>query len=302
MSTQRNGARMTHNPTVPWAMIHGHRVRQQARTAARRRAGRVGWGQRASAAISRSWGCWDRPGRSARSAWRRSERLARWPASRWLRSARRMIAHARVVDRRVWLSLYSSTTTLAPKMAYCSSRRTHWYSSAGDRSRAGRTPGLRATNTGSRGGWLPAVLAGGGDDPLTDGFRVASRHAEAVAGEGLAQRRPGGAELLGGGVDAAELLGELKGAFGFGPVGEEAAGLAAQPDAKDRGHSAASSSWWACSDTPGGRGRWWQTMAVPITVRPKEVHVCPATCRSSLSLPSALESRRRGSILRDDGE
>src|SRR5215211_2898791 len=40
-------------------------------------------------------------------------------------------------------------------------------------------------------------------------------------------------------------------------------GLAAQPDAKDRGHSAASSSWWACSDTPGGRGRWWKTMDVP---------------------------------------
>src|SRR5215211_5438980 len=114
-----------------------------------------------------------------------------------------------------------------------------------------------------RGDRLAAALAGCGDGPLADGFRVAGRHAEAVAGEGLAQRRPGSAELLCGGVDAAELLGELKGAFGFGPVGEEAAGLAAQPDAKDRGHSAASSSWWACSDTPGGRGRWWQTMAVP---------------------------------------
>ena len=38
-------------------------------------------------------------------------------------------------------------------------------------------------------------------------------------------------------------------------------------------HSAASSSWWACSDTPGGRGRWWRTMAIPITVRPAELHV-----------------------------
>jgi hypothetical protein len=33
---------------------------------------------------------------------------------------------------------------------------------------------------------------------------------------------------LGGGVDAAQLRGELEGAFGFGPVGEEAAGLPAQ--------------------------------------------------------------------------
>jgi hypothetical protein len=39
-----------------------------------------------------------------------------------------------------------------------------------------------------------------------------------VAGEGLAQRRPSGAELGRGGVDAAQLLGELKGTLGFGPV------------------------------------------------------------------------------------
>jgi hypothetical protein len=46
--------------------------------------------------------------------------------------------------------------------------------------------------------------------------------------EGFAQRRPGGVELGGGGVDAAQPLGELEGAFGFGPVGEEAAGLPAR--------------------------------------------------------------------------
>jgi hypothetical protein len=40
-----------------------------------------------------------------------------------------------------------------------------------------------------------------------------------VAAEGLAQRRPGGAQLLRGGVDAAELFGEMEGAFGFGVVG-----------------------------------------------------------------------------------
>jgi hypothetical protein len=49
-----------------------------------------------------------------------------------------------------------------------------------------------------------------------------------VAGEGLAQRRPGGAQLGRGGVDATELLGEVEGALGFGPVGEESAGLPAQ--------------------------------------------------------------------------
>jgi hypothetical protein len=44
----------------------------------------------------------------------------------------------------------------------------------------------------------------------------------------LAQRRPGGTELLGGGVDAAEVLGELEGVFGFAAVSQEAAGLPAQ--------------------------------------------------------------------------
>jgi hypothetical protein len=125
-----------------------------------------------------------------------------------------MIAHARVVGLRAWLSLSSSTTTLAPKVAYCSSRRIHWYSSAGDRGRAGRAPGLSATNTGSRLGvagcpvpWWAASVA------RAHGFRVAGGHAEAVAGEGFAQRRPGGSGLGGGGVDAAELLGALEGAL-----------------------------------------------------------------------------------------
>jgi hypothetical protein len=34
-----------------------------------------------------------------------------WLLSRWARLARRMIAHARVVGRRAWLSLFGSTTT-----------------------------------------------------------------------------------------------------------------------------------------------------------------------------------------------
>jgi hypothetical protein len=41
-----------------------------------------------------------------------------------------------------------------------------------------------------------------------------------VATEGLAQRWPGRPQLRCGGVDGAELLGELEGAFGLGPVGE----------------------------------------------------------------------------------
>jgi hypothetical protein len=66
---------------------------------------------------------------------------------------------------------------------------------------------------------LVVALAGGGDGALTDGLGIAGRHAQPVAGEGFVQRRPGRAQLGGGGVDAAELLGELDGPFGFAPVG-----------------------------------------------------------------------------------
>jgi len=148
-----------------------------------------------------------------------------------------MIAQARVVGRRAWLSLYSSTTTLAPKVAYCSSRRTHWYSSAGGRGRTGRGSGLRVTNIQRRGHRLAGALVGGGDGPLADRLGVWGRHAQAVAGEGLAQRRPSGAQLSRGGVDATQPLGELKGTLGFGPVGEEAAGLPAQVALSGRGRT-----------------------------------------------------------------
>jgi hypothetical protein len=63
-----------------------------------------------------------------------------------------------------------------------------------------------------------------------------SWHAEAVPLEGFAQRRPGCAQLGGGGVDAAQLLGQRVGPLSFGPVGEEAAGLPAHPAA---GHARA---------------------------------------------------------------
>ena len=128
---------------------------------------RSGWRcQRALAIVSRCSLARDRPVRSMR----RSARCSRSAVRRWARSARRMIAHARVVGWRAWLSLYNSTTTFAPKVAYCSSRRTHSCSSAGDRSRAGRVSGLSAMNTGSRGGvagrpvrwWAAAMARAGG--------------------------------------------------------------------------------------------------------------------------------------------
>jgi hypothetical protein len=54
---------------------------------------------------------------------------------------RPMIPKARLLGLRARLSLLSSTTTLAPKVAYSSSRRTHWCSSASGRGRAGAHSG-----------------------------------------------------------------------------------------------------------------------------------------------------------------
>jgi hypothetical protein len=74
---------------------------------------------------------------------------------------------------------------------------------------------------------LAAAPAGCLDCRLADGLGVASGHAEPMPCKRLAQRRPGGAQLGRGGVDTAEPLGELEGAFDFAAVGQEAAGLPA---------------------------------------------------------------------------
>ena len=76
-------------------------------------------------------------------------------------------------------------------------------------------------------GRLSTVLAGRLDGAAgrRGGCAPAS---QPVAGEGLTERRPAGAQLLRGGIDAAQPLGQREGALGLGPVGEEAAGLPAQ--------------------------------------------------------------------------
>jgi hypothetical protein len=135
----------------------------------------------------------------------------------------------------VWLSLYNSATSLAPRMAYCSSRRTHRYNSAADRSRPESTPGLSATNLGSgRHARLPGALAGGPGRALADRLGVAGRHAQPVATEGLAQRWPGGPQLLRSGVDAVQLLGQRVGPARLWP-GRWGARWAASPAGGDRG-------------------------------------------------------------------
>jgi hypothetical protein len=81
-----------------------------------------------------------------------------------------MIAHARVLAFRVRLSVYSSTTTLAPKMAYSSSRLTHGtVQPATVTGLGGRRVERHKHRIQGRGGLLAAALAGGGG-PLPDGL------------------------------------------------------------------------------------------------------------------------------------
>jgi hypothetical protein len=187
---------------------------------------RGGWDQRASATIPLS--CWS--ARSARSAWRRSPRCWRSAWRRWARSARRVIAprasaglggvafgvqfhHHPGAEGRVVLGAadpFGQLPTRPRPDRQLAVVEGHKFQV---KARRGRPPG---------------ALASGGDRTLADRLGVAGRHAQPVAGEGLAQRRPGGAQLGRSSVDAAQPLRELEGALGFRTVREEAAGLPAQ--------------------------------------------------------------------------
>ena len=75
----------------------------------------------------------------------------------------------------------------------------------------------------------PVALARRLDRPLPDRFGVTGWHAKPVAGEGFAQRRPGGAQLGCGGVDAAQPLGQGEAPLGFAPIGQERLGCQPTP-------------------------------------------------------------------------
>jgi hypothetical protein len=70
----------------------------------------------------------------------------------------------------------------------------------------------------ARRGRPAAAPADGVDGVLADRFGIACWHAKPVGGEGLAQRRPGGAQLLGGGVDAAQPLSQREGMLSLSPI------------------------------------------------------------------------------------
>jgi hypothetical protein len=112
---------------------------------------------------------------------------------------------------RARLSLFSSTITFAPKMAY------YWRGSrscslAAGHSQAGRVLASRATTTrGPRPGGRPAgALAGGGDRPLPTRLGVRGRRAKAAAGKVLRSDRQLFPSAAGGRIEAAEPLGQGK--------------------------------------------------------------------------------------------
>jgi hypothetical protein len=131
-----------------------------------------------------------------------------------------VIARARVVGLAAWLSVCSFTTH--PGTEHCVVLSTA-HPLGQLPTRAGPDRELIAVEghkhwVQARRGRPAGTLAGGLDRALADRLGVARRHPEAVTGERLAQRRPGSAQLGRGGVDAAQPLGQRKGALGLGPV------------------------------------------------------------------------------------
>ena len=148
-------------------------------------------GQRVSAASSRSSGRGDgrldRSLRAARSPLRSPLRLVRWSATRSPRSARRLMAQARVLGLAAWLGV-----------------QLHHHPSTENRIVLGAAHplGQLPTRPGpdgqlavverhehqvkARRGRPPAALVCGGDRALADRLGVARWHAEPVAGKGLA--------------------------------------------------------------------------------------------------------------------
>jgi hypothetical protein len=175
--------------------------------------------------------------------------LARWSASRWLRSAPAddrpgpgggLAGAAFAVQLDHHVGARGGVLLLAADPLVQLSR---WLFPSGERAR------VEHHEHQIQGGWsrLVAALSSGSDRPLAYRFPVTGGHAQAVAGEGFAQRRPGDAQLGGGGVHAAQLFGQGEGAFGFDPVGEEAAGLPAQSAPSGRGQTRRAA--W-CPDPP----------------------------------------------------
>jgi hypothetical protein len=98
--------------------------------------------------------------------------------------------------------------------------------------------------------------------------RVARWHAEAVAGEGLAQRWPRGAQLLRGGVGVVQLLGQRVGPARLCPVGGEAAGLPAH-------------SLLGMQGPTGWRRRWFDQRSAVGS--PLNVNCCPPRSAAAVS-------------------
>jgi hypothetical protein len=138
-----------------------------------------------------------------------------------------------------------------------------------------------------RGRRRPGALAGGGDGALADGLGVAGRHAQPVATEHLTQRRPGGAQLLGSGIDAAQPLRELERPFGLGRQGS---GWAASP-----GGSVGTGRSGGSPGTPANpRGAQFGERALSSRLRK---HPDPGWVDCGLGCPSVEHDEDQGGVL-----
>jgi hypothetical protein len=133
------------------------------------------------------------------------------------------------------LSLFSSTTTLAPKVAYsCGGPPVMQLGRRPlPRGKGARVEGHKHRIQG-RGSRPPAALASRGDRALPDRFGVVGGHPQPVPLEGFAQRWPGGAQHRRRGVDAAPAARSAQRRVRPRP-GRRGSGWAASPEDVDRG-------------------------------------------------------------------
>jgi hypothetical protein len=129
--------------------------------------------------------------RLARSAWRRSARPTRSSTNRWARSGRRAIIATRRSGGQPALGIELHHGLVAQRQDLLGPAQPQPLLCLGV-TPEGSPPGLRATNTPSSGGAASGRRAGWQRRCApADRFRVSGGHAQPVALEGLAQRRPG---------------------------------------------------------------------------------------------------------------
>jgi hypothetical protein len=191
-STARNGAQMTHNPAVPWAMNQRCQARQEARTAVRCPAWWGADGVSGHRPPSVAPGV-DAVGSVGLAALEAAGPLAGQSVSAVGAPDDRPVPGSELAGPALAVEFDDHVGAQDGVLLVAADPLVQL---GRDGRRAGSMPGLSATNIGPGSAWpAAAALVGRGDGALADSFGVASRHAKAVADDGFTPRRPGGPEL-----------------------------------------------------------------------------------------------------------